>query len=71
LAVNDLIVVDSVLVTSTYVEADSINWRQWHHWNYLENMATLMLDPGIQTFTMHTVETGNMNYNYIDFKLLE
>lgn len=71
LAVNDLMVADSILITSTYVDADTLGWRQWHHWNYLDNIATLELEKGHQTFTIHTVETGNMNYNYINFLLLE
>ncbi len=70
-AVNDQLVADSILITSTFVEADTIAWRQWHHWNYLKNIATLEFEKGLQTFTINTVETGNMNYNYIRFKHLE
>lgn len=71
LAVNDIITLDSIPIYSTYVEKDSINWRQWHHWNYLNNFATLALEQGIQTLTLHTVKAGNMNFDYIDFELVD
>ncbi|MGL1887701.1 MAG: carbohydrate-binding protein [Reichenbachiella sp.] len=71
LAVNDQLAADSILITSTYVAADTVGFRQWHHWNYLNNIATLDLEKGLQTFTIHTVEVGDMNYNYVDFKLLK
>jgi hypothetical protein len=71
LGVNDLIAADSILIASTYLEADTIGWRQWHHWNYLDNIATLEFEKGYQTFTIHTVQSGNMNFNYINFNLYE
>ncbi|MDR1781272.1 MAG: hypothetical protein LBR50_11200 [Tannerella sp.] len=33
LAINDSYVLENVSVTSTYVESDTLAWRQWHHWN--------------------------------------
>lgn len=71
LSINDKIVADSIVIASTFVKADTIAFRQWHHWNYQKNIASLKLEKGLQTFTIHTVETGNMNYNYIDFKLID
>jgi len=67
-SVNDADVSGPVTIPSTYVEADTVAWRQWHHWNYLSNIARVHLTKGIQTFTIHTVETGEMNYDFIDFK---
>ena len=71
LAINDQMVAPSIEIPNTYVASDTVGFRQWHHWNYLKEMAKVKLEKGLQTFTIHTVETGNMNYNYIDFELLE
>jgi hypothetical protein len=58
-------------IPSTYVAADIVPWRQWHHWNYIDNLAKIDLKRGEQTMTIHTIETGEMNYDYIDFKLIK
>lgn len=69
-SINDKDVSGLITIPSTYVAADTVAWRQWHHWNYLDKIATLHLKIGIQTFTIHTVERGDMNYNYINFTKL-
>jgi hypothetical protein len=69
-SVNDKDATGPVSIMSTFVEADSIPWRQWHHWNYLDNIAHLDLKKGLQTITLHTVEIGQMNYDFVNFKLL-
>ncbi len=33
-----------------------------------KDIATIKLQKGIQTFIIHTVDIGNMNYDYINFK---
>jgi hypothetical protein len=70
-SVNDADKTGPLSITSTFVAADSIGWRQWHHWNYLDKIARIELKKGIQTITIHTVETGQMNYDYIDFVFLK
>jgi hypothetical protein len=70
ISVNDKDATGPILIPSTFVEADTIAWRQWHHWNYIDNIALIDLKKGLQTITLHTVETGQMNYDYINFKLL-
>jgi len=67
LAVNDINLTGPVNILSTYVEADSISWRQWHHWNYLDNIAQMELKQGVQTITLHTVTNGQMNYDFLEF----
>ena len=69
--INDIIITEPILIPSTFVEADTIAFRQWHHWNYLENMAQIQLKKGVQTFTIHTVELGDMNYEHINFELFK
>ncbi|MFT7562244.1 MAG: hypothetical protein ACI93R_004179 [Flavobacteriales bacterium] len=56
-------------VPTTYDQKDPHDWRQWHHWNYIEDLGTLTLKKGKQTLTFTTIEKGEMNYDYIDFKL--
>jgi hypothetical protein len=60
-----------LLVPATFVDADTIAWRQWHHWNYVNPIATISLREGLQTITIHTVEIGQMNYDFISFNLVE
>lgn len=67
-AINDKVITGPVSIPSTYVAADTVAWRQWHHWNYIDNIAVVYLKKGLQVFTIHTVETGNMNYDFIHFK---
>lgn len=69
LSVDDIDRTGPLPVTSTFVAADTIAFRQWHHWNYVDNIAGLELKKGFHTITIHTVENGQMNYDYINFKL--
>jgi hypothetical protein len=71
IAVNDADITGEILVPSTFVEADSVAWRQWHHWNYLGKMASVNLKKGLQTITLHTADVGDMNYDYIKFELVK
>jgi hypothetical protein len=70
-SVNDKDQTGPVLIPSTFVEADSVAWRQWHHWNYIDSLAKINLRKGLQTITIHTSDIGQMNYDYINFKLVE
>ena len=69
ISVNDKDVTGNLLIPSTANPADTVPWRQWHHWNYLSNIAEIELKQGTQVITLHTVEEGEMNYDYLDFKL--
>ena len=71
IAVNDVDATGPIDIPNTFVAADTIAWRQWHHWNYLEKIATIELHEGRQTLTLHTVAVGQMNYEHLDFKLVE
>jgi hypothetical protein len=67
-SINDVDMTGPISVPSTFVPADSVAWRQWHHWNYIDNIATINIKRGFQTFTIHTVEIGQMNYDFINFQ---
>lgn len=71
LAVNDKIATGPISIPSTFTAADTVPWRQWHHWNYLDNIAKIYLKKGIQTITLHTVELGDMNYDFLNFKQVD
>ena len=43
LAINDVDVTGPQDILSTFVKDDSLDWRQWHHWNYLENINEIGL----------------------------
>ena len=70
-SVNDIDVSGPLLIPSTFVAEDTVAFRQWHHWNYMDNIAEVQLKKGTQTFTIHTVEIGEMNYDFIHFKIVK
>jgi hypothetical protein len=61
--------VEELRIPSTRNEKESVAWRQWHHWNRIDTLATVKLEKGIHLLTLRTVSNGNMNYDYLDFKL--
>ena len=71
IAVNDKDATGLIILPSTANEKETVAWRNWHHWNYLDNIAQIALKKGIQTITLHTEELGDMNYDYINFKKIK
>jgi len=67
ISVNDVDATGPIDVISTFVEEDPMRSRQWHHWNYMDNIAEIELKKGINVLTLHTVEQGDMNYMWLDF----
>lgn len=68
-SVNDQDFSGVMQLPTTYVEADTLTWRQWHHWNYIDKLTEIELEEGVHTITLHTAEMGNMNYDYLNFRL--
>jgi hypothetical protein len=56
-------------VPSTHRDEDKEGWRQWHHWNYVK-AGSIELEKGTHVLTLHTVSNGNMNYDYLEFTLI-
>ncbi|KAF2338343.1 delta endotoxin C-terminal domain-containing protein [Flavobacterium tistrianum] len=54
-------------INSTHDDKDPVAWRQWHHWNSSDNIGSITLEKGKQLLTLHIVENGNMNLDYITF----
>ena len=71
ISVNDKDITGPLVIPSTANPAENVPWRQWHHWNYIGSLAKIDLKQGLQVFTLHTLETGEMNYDFIDFKLIK
>lgn len=70
-SVNDIDKTGPLLIPSTFAAADTIAWRQWHHWNYIDKLARIDLKKGVQIITLKTIEIGQMNYDYINFELIK
>jgi hypothetical protein len=57
-----------IKITSTRNDAETVAWRQWHHWNVATNMAEVELPKGVSVLTLRVLTEGNMNFAYLDFK---
>lgn len=60
-----------VVIKSTYNAKDDVAWRQWHHWNKQLIFSGQKLSKGKHVLTLKTVEKGNMNYDFIEFKKVQ
>ncbi len=58
-------------IPSTRNDQETIDWRQWHHWNRIDSLTTVKLKKGIHVLTLKTVKHGNMNYDYLEFKRIK
>ena len=58
-----------ILIPSTRNDNETIAWRQWHHWNKINILETVKLKKGMHILTLKTVTNGNMNYDYLEFRL--
>ena len=67
LSVDGVDVTGRLSIESTEDLADPVAFRQWHHWNIARNLAHIRLTAGRHVLTLHTLETGQMNYSYLDF----
>ena len=65
IAANDKDITGAVSIPSTFDDADTVAWRQWHHWNYIDSICSVNLEKGRQVITLRTVENGQMNYDHL------
>jgi hypothetical protein len=49
---------------------DVIDWRNWHHWRYTEDIVRIPLTEGKHILTFTNVMSAQGNYEYIDFNLI-
>lgn len=55
-------------INSTYDSRDTIQWRQWHHWNRSDSIGSLTLKKGVHVLTLHIITNGNMNLDFLDLE---
>lgn len=58
-----------LFIPSVRNEKETIDWRNWHHWNRIDELTTVALKKGKHILTLKTISNGNMNYDYVAFKL--
>ncbi len=66
--VNGMPATGVLTVASTYDAADTVAWRQWHHWNLAPAIAALHLAAGRNVLNVHIFTNGQMNLATLDFK---
>jgi hypothetical protein len=66
--VNDRPVGTAIAIASTYDAAETIPWRQWHHWNVARDAFTVTLSKGVNVLTVHIVAGGNINLATFGFR---
>jgi Carbohydrate binding module (family 6) len=54
-------------IFSTHNDADTVSWRQWHHWSKLDSLTSLRISRGMHLITLRIAEHGNMNFDYLQF----
>ncbi len=57
-----------VPVASTFDPAETIAWRQWHHWNVARDAVTLALPKGTSVLTFRVETGGNFNLATLLFR---
>jgi hypothetical protein len=55
-------------IESTSNPAETVAWRQWHHWNIAPALVKLKLPAGKSVLTVHILTEGNMNLATMEFK---
>ncbi len=56
-----------ISILSTRDPAETIPWRQWHHWNLVHSIARVVLPQGECVLTLRVITNGNMNLAFLDF----
>jgi hypothetical protein len=67
LDLNGKAVATQLKISSTHDDRDTIAWRQWHHWNKIDSLTTIKMGKGNHKLTLHIVEHGQMNFDYLEF----
>lgn len=65
---DGVVLTKPIPILSTNNPQDPLAWRQWHHWNKALSLATVKLPKGKHVLTLHVVDQGNMNFDYLEFR---
>ena len=60
-----------LIIPSTRSDKETIPWRQWHHWNRIDQLIVLPIKKGSHLLTLRILTNGNMNYDYLSFALVK
>jgi hypothetical protein len=55
-------------IESTFDPAETIAWRQWHHWNVARDAFEVKLPKGVSVMTVRIVTNGNLNLATFNFR---
>jgi len=58
-------------IPTTNNSADTLAWRQWHHWNYVDSLTSIQIYKGRRIITLKIEEEGNFNFDYLLFEKLK
>jgi hypothetical protein len=67
LDVNGVDATGPLEIPSTFVAADTVEWRQAHHWNRISGLGRFHLPAGKQLLTLHFLDQPVFNFDYMDF----
>lgn len=67
LDVNGTDATGPLALPSTGVAADTVGWRQAHHWNRVAGLGRFYLPAGKQLLTLHFLDQPVINLDYIEF----
>ncbi|NJK87688.1 MAG: hypothetical protein HC906_18650 [Bacteroidales bacterium] len=48
-----------------------MNWRQWHHWNYIDSLSQIPIKKGKRVVTLEISTMGNFNFDFFTFRMEE
>ena len=66
--VNGVDATGPLQIAATADPAETVAWRQWHHWNLAAPLFKVHLHKGKSVLTVHILTNGAMNLAYFDFK---
>lgn len=54
-------------IPSTFVAADTVEWRQAHHWNKVSGVGRFHLPAGRHVLTLHFIDQPVFNFDWMEF----
>jgi len=54
-------------IPTTFVAADTVEWRQAHHWNRVSGLGRFHLPAGKQVLTLHFLDQQVFDFDYMEF----
>ena len=67
LDVNGVDATGPLEIPSTFVAADTVEWRQAHHWNRVSGLGRFHLPAGKQVLTLHFIDQQVFDFDYMEF----